>query len=39
MPEDDLQAEAGPDPKLNPVSCANKEKKGKFLPAASGAAD
>ena len=29
----------GPNPKLNPRSCANKEEKGKFLPAASGAAD
>ena len=39
MPEGDLQAEAGPNPKRNPRNCANKEKKGKFLPAASGAAD
>ena len=35
----DLHAEAGPNPKLNPGSCANKEEKGKSLPAASGAAD
>ena len=39
MPSGDLHAEAGPNPKLNPRSCANKEEKGKFLPAASGAAD
>ena len=38
-PSGELQAEAGPNPKLNPRSCANKEEKGKFLPAASGAAD
>ena len=38
-PSGDLHAEAGPNPKLNPRSCANKEEKGKFLPAASGAAD
>ena len=38
-PEGDLQAEVGPKPKLNPGSCANKEEKGKSLPAASGAAD
>ena len=37
MPSGDLQA--GPNPKLNPRSCANKEEKGKSLPAASGAAD
>ena len=37
-PESDLHAEAGPKPKLNTRSCANKEK-GKFLCAASGAAD
>ena len=36
-PSGDLQAEAGPNPKLNARRCANKEKKGKFLPAASGA--
>ena len=29
----------GPNPKLNTRSCANKEGKGKFLPAASGAVD
>ena len=34
MPSGDLHAEAGPNPKLNPRSCANKEEKGKFLPAA-----
>ena len=39
MPEGDLHAEEEPDPKLNPRSCANKEEKGKFLPAASGADD
>ena len=39
MPSGDLHAEAGPNPKVNPKSCANKEEKGKFLPAASGAAD
>ena len=39
MPSGDLHAEAGPNPKLNPGSCANKEEKGKSLPAASGAAD
>ena len=39
MPSGDLHAEAGPNPKLNPRSCANKEQKGKLLPAASGAAD
>ena len=38
-PSGDLQAEAGPNPKLNPGSCVNKEEKGKSLPAASGAAD
>ena len=38
-PSGDLHAEAGPNPKLNPGSCANKEEKGKFLPAASGAED
>ena len=37
--EGDLHAEAGPNPKLNPRSCANKEDKWKSLPAASGAAD
>ena len=37
-PSGDLHAEAGPNPKLNPRSCANKEK-GKSLPAASGAVD
>ena len=35
----DLHKGAGPNPKLNPRSCANKEEKGKSLPAASGAAD
>ena len=30
---------ASPNPKLNARSCVNKEEKGKFLPAASGAAD
>ena len=39
MPEGDLHAEAGPNPKLNTSSCANKEVKGKFLCAASGVAD
>ena len=34
-----LQAEAGPDPKLKHGSCANKEEKGKFLQAASEAAN
>ena len=34
--EGDLHAEAGPNPKQNPGSCANKEEKGKSLPAASG---
>ena len=38
-PEGDLHAEAGPNPKLNPRSCANKEEKGKSLPAASRAVD
>ena len=38
-PSGNLQAEAGPNPKLNPGSCANKEEKGKSLPAASEAAD
>ena len=39
MPEVDLHAEAEPNPKLGPRSCAKKEEKGKFLHAASGAAD
>ena len=39
MPEGDLHAEVGSKPKLKPRSCANKEEKGKFLQAASGAAD
>ena len=39
MPSGDLHTEAGPNPKLNPRSCVNKEEKGKFLPAASGATD
>ena len=34
-----LFPEEGPNPKLNPRSCANREEKGKSLPAASGAAD
>ena len=38
-PSGDLHAEAGPNPNLKPRSCENKEEKGKFLPAASGAAD
>ena len=38
-PSGDLHAEAGPNPKLNPGSCANKEEKGKSLPAASEAVD
>ena len=38
MPEGDRHAETGPKPQLNPGSCANKEEKGKSLPAASGAA-
>ena len=38
-PEDNLHAEVGPKPKLNPRSCVNKKEKGKFLHAASGAAD
>ena len=38
-PEGDLHAEMGPKPKLKPRSCANKEEKGKFLCAASGAVD
>ena len=39
MPSGNLHTEAGPNPKVNPRSCANKEEKGKSLPAASGAAD
>ena len=39
MPSGNLHAEAGANPKLNPGSCANKEEKGKFLRAASEAAD
>ena len=39
MPEVDLHAEVGPKPKLNPRICVNKEEKGKFLHAASGAVD
>ena len=39
MPEGDLHSEAGPNPKLNPRSCGNKEEKVKFLHAASEAAD
>ena len=38
-PSGDQHAEAGPNPKLKHGSCANKEEKGKFLPAASEAAD
>ena len=38
-PSGDLHAEAGPNPKLSPGSCSNKEEKGKSLPAASEAAD
>ena len=38
-PSGDLHAEVVPNPKLNPRSCANKEEKGKSLPAASGAVD
>ena len=38
-PSGDQHAEAGPNPKLKARSCVNKEKKGKFLPAASGAVD
>ena len=38
-PEGDLHTEAGPKPKLNPRSWANKEEKGKSLFAASGATD
>ena len=38
-PSGDLHAEAGRNPKLNPGSCTNKEEKGKFLPAASEAAN
>ena len=38
-PSGHLHAEAGSNPKLNLGSCTNKEKKGKFLPAASEAAD
>ena len=39
MPSGDLHTEAGPNPKLKHRSCVNIEEKGKFLPAASGAAD
>ena len=39
MPSGELHTGAGPNPKLNPRSCANKEEKGKFLTAASGTAD
>ena len=39
MPQGDLQAEEGPNPKMNPRSYTNKEEKGKFPPAASGAVD
>ena len=38
-PSGNLHTEAGPNPKLKPRSCVNKEEKGKSLPAASGAAD
>ena len=30
----DIHTQAGPNPKLKPRSCVNKEEKGKFLPAA-----
>ena len=39
MHSGDLHPEAGPNPKLNRRSCANKEEKGKFLPEASEVAD
>ena len=39
MSEGDLHAEAGPNPKVNHRRCVKKEEKGKFLHAASGAAD
>ena len=39
MPVGDLHTEAGPKPKLKPRRCVSKEEKGKFLHAASGAAD
>ena len=39
MPEGSLHTEVKPKPKLNPRSCVNKQEKGKFLPAASGATD
>ena len=38
-PSGDLHTETGPNPKLNPRSWANTEKKRKSLPVASGAAD
>ena len=38
-PSGDLHAEAGPNPKLKPGRCANKEEKGKFHPATSEAVD
>ena len=38
-PSGNLHTEVGPNPKLNPRSCVNKEEKGKSLPAASEAAD
>ena len=38
-PSDNLHTEAGPNPKLNPRICVNKEEKGKFLCASAGAAD
>ena len=38
-PEGDLHAEAGPNPKLNPWSCVNKEEKGKFSHAGLGSVD
>ena len=38
-PEGDVHAEVGRNPRLNPRICANKEEKGKFLCAATGAAD
>ena len=39
MPSGNLHAEVWPNTKLNPKSCVNKDEKGKFLPAASGAVD
>ena len=39
IPSGNLHAEVGPNPKLNYRRCGNKEEKGKFLHAGSGAAD